>query len=460
MKKGTQLSWSVLFLVFVSLILVSCHSGKKKDITSDINESGWSNTKNIRWTYDVEGIGWSSPVISGDKVFITTAVNETHPVTVEVEPPPPPPVQNNDSARQRQAPRPNQGPPPPQKEDTTYKSEIYRWELTCLDLKTGNVVWKKTAQKGTPRIPSHKGNGYASETPVTDGKYVYAYFGMTGIFCYDMNGNLVWSKDPGAYKTLNGWGTGSSPVLYNDKVYLQIDNEASSFIVALDAKTGDEKWRVARDEKTNYSTPIIWKNSVRTELVTGGRTTRSYDPETGSLLWEMKLKGDISLPSPIAENDHIYIGNPGNKDTALFYCINAGATGKINEGEIKSSGGGVIWVNTAAGTGNPTPVIFNNLIYLLAGDGKTLNCLDASTGKTIYAQKLEKVAACWATPRVYNDNLYITDERGNTTIIKTGETFSVVAQYRLTDKIWASFATGKKEFVFKGAKKLYCIDIK
>jgi outer membrane protein assembly factor BamB len=462
-KKSYPLIIILSLLIFS--MLPSCSSGDENagKGPGDNLPSVWSNDKNIRWSYDLAGRGWSSPVIYGNKVFITTALNETKPPEPEVEkpeqappPPPPPPPAGGANA---QPPKP-QGPPPPhvQIEDTTYKSEVYRWEVICLNLKTGKEIWKSIAFKGSPRIGSHKGNGYASETPVTDGKRVYAYFGMTGIFCYDMKGHLIWKNDLGAYKTLNSWGTGSSPVLYNDKVFLQIDNEVNSFIVALDALTGAEKWRAARDEKTTYSTPLIWKNKSRTELVTCGKTAKSYDPETGNVIWEMKMKGDMSIPTPVADNDHLYIGNTGEDDkVGGLYSIKAGAAGDITPDTITMLSSGVEWYSAKAPLENPSPVLHNGLIYLLAGNGKNLSCIDAATGKTVYDQKLEKVSSCWATPWVYKENLYITDERGITTIVKTGAQFELVSQNRIKDKFWASAALGYDAYVFKGVNKVYCI---
>ncbi len=154
---------------------------------------------------------------------------------------------------------------------------------------------------------------------------------MTGLFCYDMKGKLLWKNDLGAYKTLNNWGAGSSPVLHQNTVFLQMDNEVSSFFVALDALTGEEKWRASRDEKTTYSTPYLWKNNARNEIVTCGKTARSYDPETGTLLWEMKLGGRMSIPSPTGDKDHLYIANAGGPDAVgCLAAVKAGSNGDIS----------------------------------------------------------------------------------------------------------------------------------
>jgi outer membrane protein assembly factor BamB len=464
MNRKARYSLMVLFFLVV-LFLQSCQSGEQNKSLKSPGENlptEWGTDKNVRWSYDLEGRGWSSPVISGNKVLITTAFNETVPPVPEVEkpeqaspPPPPPPASGSDNTRPAPAPPRNQG---PQVEDTSYKAEVWRMEIICLDLKTGKELWKQVAYKGHPRGGSHKGNGYASETPVTDGNRIYAYFGMTGIFCYDMNGKLIWQNDLGAYKTLNSWGTGSSPLLFNNKIYLQIDNEVSSFMVALDAATGVEKWRVSRDEKTTYSSPFVWDNTVRTEIVTCGSTARSYDPETGSLLWEMKMGGKMSIPTPVADPEHLFIANSGGPGgIGSLSSVKAGATGNISADTVTLVSNGVEWYRPDAGTGNPSPVLYKGLIYIIASNGKNLSCIDAATGKTIYNQKLEKVATCWATPWVYKDNLYITDERGVTNIVKTGEQFELISQNRIKDKFWASAALAYDSYVFKGVNKVYCI---
>ena len=221
----------------------------------------WGEDSHIRWTANIEGESWASPVVWGNKAFISAVV------PVKIAP----------------APERREGDPPPGEEDKNYLNDIYRWEVICLDIQTGQVLWSKVALEGNPKIKKHRAHNYAGESPVTDGERLYVYFGMTGVYCYDLDGQLLWQKDLGAYETLNGWGTGASPVVHEGMVYIQADNEEHSFLVALDAVTGDEVWRVDRDEKTNYSTPFIWNNSMRTELVAGGKRAISYDPLTGDI---------------------------------------------------------------------------------------------------------------------------------------------------------------------------------
>ena len=416
----------------------------------------WGKDTNVLWTYDFEGQSWSSPVIWGDKVFISSAVGvKAKPIGVFEPREEPRPEEADTSGAGRERP---QGPPPP---DTSYLEEIYRWEVTCLDLNTGDVVWKEVAYEGSPRTGINRGgSSYANETPVTDGKRVYVYFSTIGMFCFDMDGKLLWQKDLGAYKTLNEWGTGSSPIVYQDIVYQQVDNEESSFIVALDASNGEQVWKAERDEKTTYSTPVIWKNRIRTELVTSGKIARSYDLKTGKVLWQMKLGGEMCIPSPVPAGDSIYLSNAGGRENPGYLCmVKAGAEGDITPDPGTVANDWIQWGNPQAGTGNPTPLVYNGYVYILAGRGGEVTCFNAHNGRQVYKEKTGRATGCWASPWAAGDNIGFIDERGLTTFIKAGATFEVVAQNKLDDRVWASPAMAADKYVFKGAEKLYCVGL-
>ncbi|MCP4310598.1 MAG: PQQ-binding-like beta-propeller repeat protein [Bacteroidetes bacterium] len=396
----------------------------------------WGEETNIRWTADIEADSWSSPVVWGNKVFVASAV----PVKVAA------------------APKRRQGPATEEEEDESYLNDIYRWQLSCIDLDTGEESWKRVAYEGNPRIKKHRAHNYAGETPVTDGERIYVYFGMTGIYCYDLDGNLLWEKDPGVYETLYGWGTGASPVLHEGTLFLQVDNEENSFLLALNAATGDEIWTVDRDEKTNYSTPLIWKNTVRTELVTGGKRARSYDPVTGTILWELKVEGCYNIPSPVADKDFLYLGNTAFRDTpGSFQCIRAGASGDITPAEGEATSSGVVWTIADAPTANPSPLLYQGLIYLVSGRGGQITCIEASAGEQVYQEKIEKVGACWSSPWAFEDKIFFTDEKGVTRVFRAGEEFELLHENSLDGKFWSSVAVAGDAFLFKGVDKLYCI---
>ena len=443
----------ILVVTTISFLLSSCTSNnwpqfRGPDTSMIVHAKDlptqWNDSLNIRWTQAMDGESWSSPIIIGDKVIYSSSVLlKKAPVTAQQGPPPP----GNGNT-----------PPPPQEEDNSYKEAVYRWQLTCLDIKTGNELWKAVSFEGNPRIKKHNSNYYADETPVTDGKYVYVYYGMMGVYCYDLNGKEIWQKDLGAYPTLNGWGTGSSPVLFEGKLFVLVDNEENSFLVALDAATGEEIWRKTRDEKTTYSTPAIWKNSVGTELVTLGKIARSYNPETGELIWQLKVGSTNAIPGPVMDANTIYFGNAGGpgKDGPLF-AVKAGAKGDITPVEGTLTNEFVIWADTLAGTANPSPVLYNGLIYLLASRGGEVSCFDATNGELVYKEKIAKVGACWATPWIYNDQLYFYDENGITHILKTGREFEELGTNSIDDKFWASVAVAGDAYIFKGVEKIYCV---
>jgi outer membrane protein assembly factor BamB len=332
-------------------------------------------------------------------------------------------------------------------------------EVTCVDLETGKELWKQVAYQGNPKVKKHRMSTYANETPVTDGKRLYVYFGMIGVYCYDLNGKLLWQKDLGAYETLNGWGTGSSPVVYQNLVFVKVDNDTTSFITALDASNGKEVWKMAREEKTTYSSPVIWKNNVRTELVTTGSTTRSYDPLTGKILWELKMGGEMGIPSPVFDKEHIYLGNAGGREKpGVLYSVKAGAEGDITPKEGETTSKGVEWTSLESGIANPSPLLYEGKLYVLASRGGELACLDVVTGKNLYKQKIEKTGACWASPWAVNGKVLFYDEKGITHIVKAGTTFEELGQNQLDDKFWASPAITSEAYVFRGQKKLFCVE--
>ena len=225
----------------------------------------WSATENVAWKTEIPGVGWSSPVVWNNKIFVTSVVSKG-----EVEAP----KKGLYFGGERKA-----------------STDEHRWMVYCVNWKTGKILWEREAFKGVPPSSRHLKNSYASETPVTDGERVYVYFGNVGLFCYDMDGKPLWDKRWGPFKTRYGWGTAASPVLHKDRVYVVNDNDDQSFIIALDKKTGNQIWRADREEGSNWATPYIWENELRTEIVTPGtKKVRSYDLN-GKLLWE--LGGDV-----------------------------------------------------------------------------------------------------------------------------------------------------------------------
>lgn len=393
--------------------------------------SEWSMQNNLLWKVDLMGRGWSCPIVWGNQVFFTNAVLEDPSILPEIE----------------------EG-----KRQDNPDSAIYNFEVICLDIDTGKEIWKKVAYHGLPKYKTHRDNNYAPETMVSDGNHVYAYFGMTGVYCYDMNGNLVWEKDLGNYPMQSNWGTSSSPILFNGVLYLQIDNEENSFLAALDSKTGEEKWRVSREEKSNWGTPIIWKNSKRTELVVQGLKTRSYNPETGELFWELDMGGGRNITSPVAEGDMVFVGNEKRKDGGTLFGIKAGASGDISLKEGEVSNDFVAWSVPESGIAMASPVVYEGLIYIVDRNRGQIVCYEAETGKVVFpASKIKDAKAFWASPWTFDGKIYCLDEKGTTHVIQAGREFKELGKNKLNDTFWASTAIAKSSYIFRGENGIYCV---
>ena len=402
----------------------------------------WSANKNLLWKYDVPGSGWSSPVIRGGKVFVSTAVSD-------------------DPSKEQRAylkDSSNSGSRNSNSENSESAVEI-SYELYCLSLETGELLWKRVAHKGVPFLPSRSENTHANETPVTDGERVYVYFGMIGLYCFDFDGKLVWQKEMGAYPTESTWGASTSPLLLNDFLFMQIDNEEKSFLAALDTATGNERWRISRDEGTNFSTPIIWKNRVRTELVAGGGKVMGYDPISGKQLWELNAGGGRNINSPVGDSGFLYVGNEGRQNGGgTLFAVKAGASGDITPKEGESTSDGVVWSVPDAGLSMASPLIFNGCVYLVDRRGGFANCYDSVSGEPLYQRvRISGAKAFWATPWGYDGKVFCLDDAGTTFVLKPGSELNALYENSIDDKFWSSPAFADGSIIFRGVKSLYSI---
>jgi len=391
----------------------------------------WSATSNIAWTASVPGMGWSSPVVWGDHVFLTSVVN-----TGETE-----------------APKPGLyfgGERPP-------SASPHRWMVHDIDFATGKPRWTKEVHGGAPSQPRHLKNSYASETPVTDGERVYFYFGSVGLFVFDLKGTPVWSKPLGPFKTRNGWGTAASPVVHRDRVYIVNDNDEQSFLAAYDKRTGAEAWRVNRDEGTNWATPFVWEHGGRTEIVTSGTgKVRSYGV-TGRLLWELKGMSSISIPTPFDRHGLLfissgYIGDPQRP----AYAIRPGASGDISLKPGETSNEFIVWSMPTAAPYNPTPLVYGDHYYTLFDRG-FFTCHDAKTGKEVYGrQRISPDASGFtASPWAYNGKIFALSEDGDTYVIQAGPEFKVLGKNSLGEMTLATPAISRGSLVIRTASKLF-----
>jgi outer membrane protein assembly factor BamB len=394
----------------------------------------WDTSTHVAWKADVPGRAWSSPIVWGDRVFVTSVIDEG----------------KTEAARKGLYFGGERAKPP---------ASTHRWMVYCLDWETGKVRWERLAHQGVPSSPRHIKNSYASETPVTDGERVYAYFGNVGVFCYDLDGKELWSKNLGTYKMALNWGTASSPVLYKDRLYIVDDNEQQSFLVALDKRTGKEVWRVPRDEKSNWATPYVWENEQRTEIVTpGSRKVRSYDLN-GKLLWELTGMSSITIPTPFSKFGLLYVGSGYilSKQRPL-YAIRPGASGDISLAKDQTHDRYIAWCQPQAAPYNPSPLVYGDHVYVLRDRG-FLDCYDARTGKVVYKdQRLGGGAnAFTSSPWAYDGKVFCLSEDGDTFVVQAGPEFKVVGKNSLGEMCLATPAIADDSLLVRTETKLYRI---
>ena len=396
----------------------------------------WSTDENIAWQTPIPGRGWSSPVVFGDLVFISTVVNSG-----ETEAP--------KKGLYFGGERPDAPVTP------------HQWKVLALDRNTGEIRWEQVVHEGLPETSVHVKNTYASETPVTDGERLYVYFGAVGIYCLDLTGKKVWEKRIEPRKMRYGWGTAASPALHDGHLYLINDNEDDSYLLALDAKTGEEIWKVDRDEASNWSTPFVWKNSTRTEIVTlGSEAVRSYDT-TGTLLWELRGMSSITIATPYAEGDLLYFssGYVGDRKHRPIYAVRAGAQGDISLKEEETENQWIAWSQPMAAPYNPSTLLYKDRLYVLYDRGQ-VSCYNATDGTPIYEkERLPKGAGFTASPWASGDRIYCLNEDGTTFVLASGDTFEVLATNTLgeNDMGMATPAVVDDTLLLRTASALYAI---
>ncbi len=396
--------------------------------------SSWSKTENVKWSADVPGFGWSCPIVSGDKVFLTTVVSE------------------GENEGPKKGLYLGQGVREPAK-------GVHHWLVYCFDLKTGEELWKHEAHTGQPQIPRHPKSTYATETPTTDGERLYVLFGDVGLYCYDLDGKQLWSHDIEAKKTFFDYGAAASPIVHDGQVIFVYDNQQASYIASLDAETGEQRWRTDREEQSTWATPFIWKNDQRTEIVVcGKRKNRSYDL-SGELLWEFDGRmSNLVIPSPFAAHDLLYItsGYVGDAHRPV-YAIKPGASGDISLQGDDTSNEFIAWYQPTAGPYNPSPIVYGDYYYTLYDRG-FLTCHDARTGEQVYdKQRFAPGASFTASSWAYNGKLFFLSEDGDTYVVEAGPEFKLLQTNPLEDLCLSSPAVSQGSLLIRTASKLYCL---
>jgi len=432
--------------LFYVLLIATCFSSTALSQTNwpqwrGLNASGvssetglptdWDGSKNIRWKAAIPGRGHSSPIVWGNKIFLTTSIEG--PVVPGAEA-----VRHMHKGQEYRHP------------DSVGADHSYTLKLLCVDLDSGKILWDKTVYEGTVYDNRHKKNTYASATPVTDGKFVYISFEAEGIYCYDFDGKRIWKTSVGKIAK-GGMGPGTSPVLYENLLILQADQEygEGSFIAAVDKKNGKEVWRVERDQRRSWATPLLIKTSQRTELVTSGpNKIISYDPATGRELW--RAPGVISnpIPSPVTGQGLVFV--TAGSDAKRAFAIRLGGSGDL-EGTTN-----VVWSYEKGTAYVPSPILYNEYLYLIT-DAGAITCLEAATGKVIYQTRIPMAASFTASPVAFEGKIMFVSEDGDSFILKAGPVPQILNANGLGEPVYASPAIVAGRILIRGQSNLYCI---
>jgi outer membrane protein assembly factor BamB len=391
----------------------------------------------VLWKTEIHGLAHSSPVVWGDRVFLTTAVSG--------------------------------------KPDATFKPGLYgegtasddlsvhQWNVLCLDRATGKVLWERTAYQGVPKEKRHIKSTYANATPATDGRVVVAFFGSQGLYAYDLAGNLLWKRDlgrfdVGAYDAPEyEWGTASSPILYKDLVIVQCDQQKGSFLAALDARSGNTVWRTERDELPSWGTPAIFPGKTRVELVTNGANfIRGYDPESGKELWRLGGSSKITAPTPVSSGDLIVVAS-GRRPEAPIFAIRAGANGDITLPPGQSHSQSVAWFKGQRGPYMPTPLIYGGSVYILSNDG-IFSCYALADGQEIYRQRIPHAGSGFSSSPVASDGkIYLSSEDGEIFVAKAGPNFEILARNDMAEPLMATPAISAGLLIVRGQHHVWAI---
>lgn len=422
----------------------------------------WSSTENLEWTADLPGRGWSSPVVVGNRIYVTTVVTEGKSKQ---------PQKGVDFSNDLVAELSKKGASEAEvlkavtERDIELPNEVkLTYWLYCLDAKSGRPLWKKSFFEGRPPGGRHRKNSFTSETPVTDGKHLYLYIGNLGVFAFKLNGDLMWSERLPANPIYLDFGTGSSPVLHENQLIVLSDNEKDQYLVSFDKRTGKQLWRTQRDlgpkggegRRSGWSTPFVWTNQLRTELVTIGPTVAvSYDL-AGKELWRLGGMGGSPIPSPFAYQGNLILN--GGAGGGLF-SVKAGASGDITLASGVTSSTHVAWMVARGGTYLSSPVAYEGGIYTLTEKGVFAR-YDAATGKVSYKSRLQVDAGYFtSSPWAYNGKIFCLSEEGKTFVVKAGPTFELLHTNSLPteEMTQASPAIVGERLFLRTESKLYAI---
>jgi len=441
--KETSLSWTIV-LVGASLLspaLIHAENwpgwrgnglglSSEKDLPLE-----WGEDHGVRWKVPLPGAGHSSPIVWGGRVFVTIAVAQDP---------------NVESFRGGVYMGGNRAKP---------DDSEYAYQIVCLNADDGQILWSKTVATQRPKTRRHTKNTYASETPVTDGRYVFASFGSAGLHGVDFDGNTVWQRDLGLLRVRAGWGTGSSPVLSRNMLIVNYDSDDDSYIAAFDKTTGESVWRTERKEGASWGTPLLFETDGRATIVTNAtKRMRGYDAGTGALQWECAGGSMIVVPTPVASHGLIFLSSGHNlMPPQPIIAIRPEATGDITPKRGESTSQGVAWSHLLGGPYVTSPIAVGDYLYVPLDNGY-LTCYEAQTGEPVYdKQRLGTRNTITAAPVASEDRIYLQTEDGECYVVKQGRAFEILAVNKLDGVFCASPAVSGARLFLRSRKHLYCI---
>jgi outer membrane protein assembly factor BamB len=391
----------------------------------------------ILWKTRIPGLAHSSPAVWGDQVFVTTAVSSQPGATFK------PGLYGEGTASEDRS--------------------VHRFELLSLDRRTGAVQWTRTAYEGEPREKRHIKSTYANATPATDGRTVVAFFGSQGLYAYDLAGTLLWKRDlgrldAGAYDAPDyEWGTASSPVLFEDLVIVQCDQQKGSFLAAFRLEDGKEAWRAERDDLPSWATPTVYAGPGGPELVTNAPNfVRGYDPRTGRELWRLGRSSKITAPTPVFDGERIVVTS-GRRPNAPIFVLKPGGRGDITPPEGVDKGPHVLWMRERAGSYMPTPLVYHGLLYVLKNQG-ILACYDLGTGEPLYETRLPEVGSGFsASPVAADGKLYLAGEDGDVFVVRAGREFALLGRQTMGQPLMATPAIAGGAMLVRGERDLFAV---
>ncbi|TWT53674.1 outer membrane biogenesis protein BamB [Rubripirellula amarantea] len=391
----------------------------------------WSEEENIKWKVAIQGQGTSTPIIWGNKVFVLTAIN-----TGENDPAIPDP-QDQPKTNYFDIKRPN---------------ARHEFVVLCLDRNTGKEIWRDIATKKIPHEGAHNDNDFASASPTTDGNQLYCWFGSAGLFCYDLDGNQLWERELGEARVGSSLGEGCSPVVHQDKLVIVRDHNRQGAIEVLDTKTGETLWRKARNEDNAWATPLVVTHSGRTQVVTAASDfVRSYDLDSGDIIWQCSgLTGNVT-PCPVVEGDHVICMSGYEGYSAM--AIPLTQTGDLSGSEK------ILWKKNKGTPYVPSPLLYDGLLYYSQSNQSILTCLDSKSGEVVFGpERVGQLSNIYASPVGASDRVYITGRNGVTVVLNRSLKFELIQTNQLDERFDASPAIAGNQLFLRGAEYLYCIE--